>query len=222
MRPTNDYQHSGTPTDRPSPLQNRVLPSGEIVADPARGTLMGNRGSIHRPDRTLGITRWRSPMWICCVLQWRDIRRDVMPPGRWTALFFLDEATALAAGHRPCGYCRYQDHRSFGAAWMSFYGLAERPRAHEMDLVLHRQRTDRGRRKLTTTARLGNLPTGTVVGHGDGWALVQDGRLRPWTITGYQAPMKIAATATVQVFTPPAIVGVLRAGYRARLHPSAQ
>ncbi|MGC1286245.1 MAG: hypothetical protein WA895_25305, partial [Streptosporangiaceae bacterium] len=89
-----------------TPLQNRVTPEGEIVADPARGTLMGNRGCLHRADRTLGVTRWRSKMWICCVLRWRDVRRDVMPPGRWTALFFLDEATALAAGHRPCGYCR--------------------------------------------------------------------------------------------------------------------
>ena len=92
------------------PLQNRVLPTGEIVSDPARGLLMGNRGCIHRPDRTLGPARWRTKMWISCVLVWRDVRRDVMPPGRWTALFFLDEATALAAGHRPCAYCRRGDY----------------------------------------------------------------------------------------------------------------
>src|SRR5215467_5512772 len=96
-----------------SPLQNRVLPTGEIVADPGRGMLMGNRGCIHNPDRTLGVTRWRTKMWICCVLEWRDWKRDVMPPGRWTALFFLDEATALSAGHRPCGYCRRDDHLWF-------------------------------------------------------------------------------------------------------------
>ena len=89
-----------------TPLQNRVNPAGEIVADPARGLLMGNRGCLHRADRTLGTARWRSKLWICCVLEWRGVRRDPMPPGRWTALFFLDEATALAAGHRPCGYCR--------------------------------------------------------------------------------------------------------------------
>ncbi|HTU73733.1 MAG TPA: hypothetical protein VMG38_09460, partial [Trebonia sp.] len=77
-------------------MQNRVTPTGEIVSSPARGSLMGNRGCLHRADRTLGASRWRSKMWICCVLQWRGVRRDVMPPGRWTALFFLDEATALA------------------------------------------------------------------------------------------------------------------------------
>ena len=76
----------------------------------SRGLMMGNRGCIHGPDRLLRVARWRSKLWICCVLSWRDVRRDVMPPGRWTALFFLDEATALAAGHRPCGYCRREDH----------------------------------------------------------------------------------------------------------------
>ena len=87
------------------PLQNRVTPAGEIVADPSRGLMMGNRGCLHGPGRELGVSRWRSKLWICCVLNWKDVRRDPMPPGRWTALFFLDEATALAAGHRPCAYC---------------------------------------------------------------------------------------------------------------------
>src|ERR1700684_4119617 len=117
-----------------TPLQNRVTPEGEIVADPARGTLMGNRGCLHRADRTLGVARWRSKMWICCVLQWRDVRRDVMRPGRWTALFFLDEATALAAGHRPCGYCRRADHRWFGASWQAAKDLGVRPYAWGMDV----------------------------------------------------------------------------------------
>src|SRR2546430_1936646 len=116
------------------PLQNRVKPTQEIVAHPARGLLMGNRGSIHRPGRTLGVTRWRSKMWISCVLNLGGRRRDVMPPGRWTALFFLDEATALAAGHRPCGYCRRADHRTFGECWRAARGLAERPRSFEMEI----------------------------------------------------------------------------------------
>ncbi|HEX4703585.1 MAG TPA: hypothetical protein VH352_15765, partial [Pseudonocardiaceae bacterium] len=113
--------------ERPTPLQNRVTPTGEIVADPGRGLLMGNRGCLHGQGRRLGTSRWRSAMWICCVLNWRNVRRDVMPPGRWTALFFLDEATALAAGHRPCGYCRRADHRWFGESWRIGHGLAERP-----------------------------------------------------------------------------------------------
>ncbi|MGE5292709.1 MAG: hypothetical protein ACM3ML_37070 [Micromonosporaceae bacterium] len=88
------------------PLRNRVTPTGEIVADPSRGLMMGNRGFLHGEGRDLGVSRWRSKAWICCVLEWKDVRRDPMPPGRWTALFFLDEATALAAGHRPCAYGR--------------------------------------------------------------------------------------------------------------------
>ena len=98
------------------PLQNRVLPTGEIVADPARGLFMGNRGCLHGSDRRLGGVRWRSKLWICCTLVWRNVRRDPMPPGRWTALFFLDEATALAAGHRPCAYCRRPDYLSYARA----------------------------------------------------------------------------------------------------------
>jgi hypothetical protein len=102
---------------RTTPLQNRVTPSGEIVSHPARGLLMGNRGCLHGPDRRLGAARWRSKLWICCSLTWKGVRRDPMPPGRWTALFFLDEATALAAGHRPCAYCRRADFLAFAEAW---------------------------------------------------------------------------------------------------------
>src|SRR5262249_39098275 len=109
------------------PLQNRVTPTGEIVADPGRGLLMGNRGCLHDPARTLGVTRWRSKLWICCLLVWKDVRRDPMPPGRWTALFFLDEVTALAAGHRPCAYCRRPDYLAFAEAWRAAGGSAPPP-----------------------------------------------------------------------------------------------
>src|SRR5256885_17186121 len=109
---------------RPSPLQNRVTPTGEIVAVSARGLLMGNRGCIHGPDRRLGVTRWRSRLWICCLLDYRGYKRDPMPIGRWTALFFMDEATAFAAGHRPCAYCRRADYVSFAEAWQAGQGPA--------------------------------------------------------------------------------------------------
>src|SRR5215468_383342 len=160
------------------PLQNRVLPTGEIVSDPARGMLMGNRGCIHSPDRTLGVTRWRTKMWICCVLEWRGWRRDVMPPGRWTALFFLDEATALSAGHRPCGYCRRHDHLWFGESWRAGQGVAARPRAAEMDTCLHAERVDsRTRRQVTHPAVLGDLPDGAMVSYAGGPALRSSGQL---------------------------------------------
>ncbi|WP_253279588.1 hypothetical protein [Loktanella sp. 3ANDIMAR09] len=91
------------------PLQNRVLPTQEIVADPARGTLTGNRGILHVADGVMGRARWKSKAWICCTLDWQGRRRQLMTGRKWTELFFLDEATALAAGHRPCAYCRRAD-----------------------------------------------------------------------------------------------------------------
>ncbi|MFL6163958.1 MAG: hypothetical protein ACJ74U_17285 [Jatrophihabitantaceae bacterium] len=212
---------AGTPRNRPSPLQNRVLPTGEIVAVADRGLMMGNRGCLHSVDRRLGVTRWRSKMWICCVLKWGDIRRDVMPPGRWTALFFLDEATALSAGHRPCGYCRRPDHLAFGEAWRQAAGLAERPKAARMDVELHAERVDRRRRKLTRPATLSALPDGAMVRVDGTAALLAAGRLLPWSLGGYGTPFTITPSAGVEVLTPPKVLGALAHGYRPLVHPSA-
>ncbi len=204
------------------PLQNRVLPTGEIVADPARGLLMGNRGCLHSPDRRLGRPRWRSKLWICCTLVWRDVKRDPMPPGRWTALFFLDEATALAAGHRPCAYCRRADYLSYAHAWQDAYQLPERPRAVEMDARLHAERVAlRPRRQRTWTARVPDLPDGAMVRHGNIVGLLRAGAFRPWSLTGYGAPVAVAPATTVEVLTPPASVAALAHGFRPLLHPSA-
>jgi len=205
-----------------APLQNRVLPTGEIVAHPARGLLMGNRGCIHRDDRTLGVTRWRTKMWISCVLDWRGRKRDVMPPGRWTALFFLDEATALAAGHRPCGYCRRADHRWFGESWRQASGLAERPRAWEMDIALHAERVEsRTRAKVTRPAMLGDLPDGAMVRRTGAPFLFVGRALLPWSFSGYGDPVAAGPRTEVELLTPPAIVGVLAAGYLPYVHPTA-
>ena len=207
-----------------SPLQNRVLPTGEIVADPARGLLMGNRGCIHRPDRTLGPARWRTKMWISCVLVWRDVRRDVMPPGRWTALFFLDEATAMAAGHRPCGYCRREDYLAYAGAWQQAAGLAQRLRAGEMDTVLHAERVDsRTRRQRTRPARAGELPDGVMVRHDGVIGLLTGGRVLPWSFEGYLAdPILVEPGTSVELLTPPSSVAAMTAGYRPMLHPTAR
>ena len=113
--------------DRTMPLQNRVTPAGEIVADRSRGLMMGNRGCLHGQGRSLAVSRWRSKLWICCLLDFKGVQRDPMPPGRWTALFFLDEATALSAGHRPCGYCRRPDYLAFAQAWRTARQLPRRP-----------------------------------------------------------------------------------------------
>jgi hypothetical protein len=198
------------------------MPTGEIVSNSGRGMLMGNRGCIHNPDRTLGTARWRSKLWICCVLDFRGSRRDVMPPGRWTALFFLDEATAFAAGHRPCGYCRQADYRWFGESWRTANDLPARPRAFEMDTRLHAERVDgRSRRQLTREVVLGDLPDGAMVRYAGGPALITEGALLPWSFEGYGRPARPAPATQVELLTPPAIIGVLMAGYKPLVHPSA-
>jgi len=203
------------------PLQNRVTPSGEIVADPSRGLLMGNRGCLHGQGRTLGVSRWRSKLWICCLLDYKGVQRDPMPPGRWTALFFLDEATALAAGHRPCGYCRRGDYLAFAEAWRAARHLHRRPWATEMDTVLHRERTDRSRRKLSYLALAAELPDGVMIRDGDEPGLLAGGQLRPWSFHGYGAPAPADPADRVEVLTPPSIVATITAGYRPLVHPSA-
>jgi hypothetical protein len=211
-------------TRRTAPLQNRVTPTGEVVSDPARGLLMGNRGCLHGPDRRLGAARWRTKAWICCVLEWKGVRRDPMPPGRWTALFFLDEATALAAGHRPCAYCRRADFVAFAEAWRAGQGLAQRPRAAEIDACLHAERVDpRSRRQLTRPALAGDLPDGVMVraGGAAGSGLLAGGAVLPWTFAGYRAPVPLPPATRVELLTPPATVAAIAAGYRPLLHPSA-
>src|SRR6476660_1150001 len=118
------------------PLQNRVTPFGELIADPARGTMFGNRGGrFHRDDRTLGARRWASRQWICCALAFKGRRHNVWGPTSYTDLFFLDEVTAFAAGHRPCVECRRADATSFAGKWAQAKGGAV-PYAPEMDEVL--------------------------------------------------------------------------------------
>lgn len=194
------------------PLQNRVTPFGDIVASAARGTLMGNRGGrLHRPDRTLGPRRWTNRVWIACVLCFRDRPpRKVMGDG-YTELFFLDEPTALAAGHRPCFECRRAEALAFSAAWGRAHGLPSQPKAGEMDLVLHRERLA----TVKPVAPLDGLPDGAMVAlAGDpaqAW-LVAGGRLHPWSPGGYGPPVARPAGAAT-LLTPPAIVATLRASY---------
>jgi hypothetical protein len=203
------------------PLQNRVLPTQEIIADASRGLLMGNRGCLHGQGRELGVTRWRSRLWIACVLDWRGRRRDPMPPGRWTALFFLDEATALAAGHRPCAYCRRADYLEFNRAWQAGQGLAAKPLAVEIDAHLHRERVDRMRRQLTHRRPAAGLSDGVMVRYYGSPGLLVGGRVRPWSFAGYGEPPGPAVTGPVEVLTPPSVVDAIAAGYRPMVHPSA-
>jgi hypothetical protein len=201
------------------PLQNRVTPFGEIVADPARGLWMGNRGWLHSPERTI-LRSWQVRRWITCRLEFRGWHRDVMPPGRvWTALFFLDEPTAFAAGHRPCALCRHADYRRFGALWEEVHP-DEPTGADAIDLRLHAERLA-GRTKRTHPAELADLPDGAVIAEeGRAW-LVQDRHLHQWSPAGYVAKRPRPASGRVDLLTPPSIVAVFQAGYRPASHPTA-
>src|SRR5690349_5610672 len=193
------------------PLQNRVDPFGDLFATPARGTMFGNRGGkFHTDEQGLTTRRWVSRQWICCVLDFRGRQRDVW--GRYyTELFFLDEVTAFAAGHRPCFECRRKHAEAFAAAWQQAFKLL--PRADEMDLVLHAERLN-GRVKRRHRRSIDGLPDGAfVVREEDAWAVHGKTLLR-WTPTGYAARKRRPRGATVDVLTPPAILGVLAAGYR--------
>lgn len=195
---------------RPSPLQNRCAPDGSLHAVPARGTLMGNRGGrLHRDDGTLGAARWRSRAWICCRLAFRDRHRPVMGVG-YTEIFFLDEATALAAGHRPCFECRRAEARAFAALWP---GPAAR--ADEIDRTLHAERLS-GANDVPYAA----LPAGTIF-RADGAFHLRAARPLLWSFEGYAPARAFAPDEPVTAVTPPTMRAILAAGYRPHLHPSA-
>ena len=199
-----------------APLQNRVSPFGELVATPSRGTLMGNRGGrFHTVGKKLTARRWVSRQWICCVLEFSGRHRDVW--GRYyTELFFLDEVTAFAAGHRPCFECRRGDAERFA---LLFAGKKKRASAPAMDEVLHAERLD-GKAKRLHRDRLDGLPDGAVIARdGDAFA-VRGNTLLRWTPQGYDAPVSRPRGIEADVLTPPSIVGVLRAGYLPHWHGS--
>src|SRR4051812_23180542 len=203
------------------PLQNRVTPFGDIVAAPARGMFTGNRGIIHDPrTRTLLNRRWSSPAWITCVCDFRNRRREVMATRSWTELFFLDEATALAAGHRPCFYCRRADANAFRAAWAEGNGVS-RVKASEIDAVLHRERRDgRAKRLHALSCTIAELPDGAMVAAAGESYLIAKGRALRWTFAGY-----LACSVDLQdalLLTPPSAVKALRVGYEPVLHESAK
>jgi hypothetical protein len=203
------------------PLQNRVTPFGDIVAIPQRGMFTGNRGIIHDPaTRTLLKRRWASKAWLVCLCEFRGRRRAVMSGRSWTELFFLDEAIALAAGHRPCFFCRRQAARAFRYAWASGQAV-KLPRAAEMDAVLHAERLDHGRRRLhALPSHADDLPDGSViVAAGEAYTLAHGGAFR-WTPDGYDRAVEIPRASAL--VTPPSTVVALRAGYRPVLHPTAE
>ena len=208
-------------------LQNRVTPSNEIVAVAARGTLMGNRGCLHDDHRRLVRTQGTRKDWVTCLLEFRGNRRTVMTPGKYTELFFLDEATALAAGHRPCNECRRERFLAFKAAWRK--GVLDREegalRVTDIDPVMHADRLAAKGVQRHFEAPLGELPDGVFVRlpSEEGTARLKwHGRLLAWTPSGYESPIPDADfSSRLTVLTPACTVEVLRAGYVPEVHPTA-
>jgi hypothetical protein len=191
-----------------------------LISWPARGLFFGDRGGrFHTDDKTLTARRWASRQWICCQLDFKGRRRDIW--GRsYTELFFLDEPTALAAGHRPCFECRRKDAEAFAEAWRKARRLRTRPYADEMDDVLHRERLH-GRAKRTHRRNIDTLLDGAFVALDGAAFAVRGNALLPWTPQGYDARNRRPRGIAVDVLSPPAILAALSAGYRPHWHPSA-
>jgi hypothetical protein len=201
------------------PLRNRVTPFARIEAVAARGLFMGQRGCLHDERRTLVSETWKHKGWIACVLEFRGRRRTVMAPRRYTELFFLDEAVALAAGHRPCAECRRAAFDAFVGTWAELSG--EPARAPALDAALHRERVPilRGVRER---ARPESLPNGAFVADAEGRAyLKRDGRLLAWSHDGYTHARDCADAGELEVLTPASTLAVLGAGYQPVYHPSS-
>jgi hypothetical protein len=200
------------------PSQNRVTPFGEIIATPERGTIYGNRGCL--VDSRGKIKRqFKEIRWIICVLDFKGRRHPMMAPGRYTGLFFLDEATALAAGHRPCAECQRQRFNIFRETWAAANrnaAEASRPLAPVIDAVLHRERMTRGR----VCNSIEGLPDGTLVSTNNDAYLVLKNELRLWTPAGYKNADK-KPEFPVNFLTPPSIVAALASGYPVSIHPTA-
>lgn len=195
------------------PRQNRVDPFGRIVAHPGYGLLMGNRGCLHDAEGRIVRSSARTA-WISCVPAWPGVRRQLATPGAYTELFFLDEATALAAGHRPCGFCRPAALTEFKRAWLEAHRLDSLPLVNSMDSALRASAPHIGR-------HIEDLPDGAII-NADGRPLMRwNHQWRPWSFDGYADPTVLKTADVPTLITPAPIMRVLQAGYRPLAHPTA-
>jgi hypothetical protein len=196
-------------------FQNRVDPFGSLIFTPARGHWLGNRGVIHNEDRHI-VRPFKLKAWITCVLEFKGRKREIMAPHRWTELFFLDEATAFAAGHRPCFECRRPDALKFKTLWLKgnpTHALNERSPIAGIDDILHKERIDKKGAKVTFVAAPKGLPAGTFISILGNPHLILNGQAYRWSPFGYEAGIPLPMTGRVTVLTPRSIVNAFKAGY---------
>jgi hypothetical protein len=196
-------------------LQNRVNPFGELIATTARGSWLGNRGVIHNERRQI-VRPFKHKAWIICQLEFKGRKRIVMTPNRWTELFFLDEATAFAAGHRPCFECRKEDAKRFKSYWIkgnSSYGFSMATSINEIDEIIHRERIDVRNKKVLHERAASEIPDGSFTLFNNHSHLFRKGVLYRWTPFGYEENIPVTDTAKLTVLTPDSIVNAFSAGY---------
>jgi hypothetical protein len=194
--------------------QNRINPNGNIIQTSARGAWMGNRGVLHDKDKTI-LRPFKHKAWIICVLEFKGRHREIMAPNRWTELFFMDEATAFAAGHRPCFECRRENANRFKLAWLKGnpqYGFDQKTSINKIDEVIHQERIDKKGQKVTYEATVEYLPNGTFIEYNGEPFLISASQRYLWTPSGYKKPQKLSA-GKVTVLTPASIVNAFKAGY---------
>jgi hypothetical protein len=196
-------------------LQNRVDPFGKIIRTPERGAWLGNRGVLHNHQQEI-IRPYKVKAWITCVLEFKGRHREVMQPDRWTELFFLDEATAFSAGHRPCAQCRHADNQHFKRLWIKGnpqYGFHMKTAVALIDEIIQAERIAADKSKVTYEEDLRTLPNGTFVSYMDRSYLVKDNQLYLWLPGGYEKPIGFPEIKKLPVLTPQSIVNMFSVGY---------
>lgn len=200
-------------------LQNRVGPQGNFIKTSARGNWMGNRGQLHNAGKSI-LRPFKLKAWLICLLEFKGRRREVMAPNLYTELFFLDEATALAAGHRPCFECRREQAGLFKVAWIKGnpqYHFDSKVAINEIDQVIHEQRINKDGTKITFKALLKDLPNGVFIEIDDQPYLLSNGRRYSWSPAGYGKAYPLNQNELVSVLTPASIVNAIRVGYRPQM-----
>lgn len=196
-------------------LQNRVDPTGEIIFTPERGAWMGNRGVIHDGKKNI-IKPYALKTWITCSLQFKGRHREVMAKGRYTELFFLDEATAFSAGHRPCAECRRDAYNLFKSYWLNGnaeLGFDAKTPIGKIDEIIHKERIGKDKEKLTHKEPFNSLPDGVFFLYNDLTYLKKEKSIYKWSPAGYAPAETPSISGEVDVLTPGSIVNTFRAGY---------